>query len=396
MGFDYTFQFICGLIYDNAIILGLSLSILCLVIGITSRHRKPSSNTKTKSGFYSNTEEYKPPVITPVDPDFEWDQIEPTKSFPFKDAEYKLTMGVRRLDPNEWLLLEPSYLDHIQEKIKISTGTHPKYDKDFDLRKSTIFSTPECEPAIRELYDTVVQFMLDRYPKYFKLEGDLVHNLITDEKLPYKAVNSEDVEQYLLTLCRNVEEDFIILLKDPKHQKEEDEYYFKGGIFTFAAGFDPKDKFNRPMTTIHQPIPGYEEKLKVSMNRFFNRLPVGQFVTRNNFSVQTHDLWFVYDRNKGYNRPKDFVVIPKEEEELDFEKEVFYRSERQVLTRLPKSGAVVFSIRTYLIPMSEMRKEGQEVTNRLAGAIEKLPDDIRQYKNAIEWGKAVSGYLRKS
>lgn len=384
-----------GFSLDKSLLLGIGLAITAVIFGILSRYQKTTGPKKAKSSFYKTSEEYKPPIITPVDPSFEWDKVEPVKTFPFKDAEYKLTMGVRKLDPNEWLLLEPSYLDHIEHRIKISTNSHPKYDKDFNLRESTIFSTPECEPAIRELYDLVVQFMLDRYPKYFKLENGMVHNLITDDRIPHKTVVGEDVEEYLMMLCRNVEEDFIILLKDEKHQKEEDEYYFKGGIFVFAAGFDPKDKFNRPMTAIHAPIPGYEDKLKVSMNRFFNRLPVGQFVTRSNFSVQTHDLLFVHDRNKGYNRPKDFVVIPKKEEELDFDTEVFYRSERQTLTRLPKSGAVVFGIRTFLVPMSDMKKEGEEVANRLAGAIEKFPDDIRQYKNGIEWGQAVSGYLRR-
>ena len=64
-------------------------------------------------------------------------------------------------------------------------------------------------------------------------------------------------------------------------------------MFAFAAGFNPIDRFNTPLSFIHHPIPGYESKLKISMNRFFNRLSPGQFVTRLNFSIQTHNKFML-------------------------------------------------------------------------------------------------------
>lgn len=128
------------------------------------------------------------------------------------------------------------------------------------------------------------------------------------------------------------------------------------------------------------------------MNRFFNRLLPGQFVTRLNYSMQTHNKFYVDDANKGHNLPEGFVQEPLKYEDLDFENQVHYRSERQVLTKLPKSGAMVFTIRTYLLPLAEVKKK-VEVCDRLIGAINGFPKDISQYKRADEWGPAVIQYL---
>lgn len=65
-----------------------------------------------------------------------------------------------------------------------------------------------------------------------------------------------------------------------------------------------------------------------------------------------------------------------EYESLDFDTQVHYRSERQVLTRLPKSKAIVFTIRTYLLPLAKVKSDGMEVRQRLIGAIKGLPEDI--------------------
>lgn len=352
---------------------------------------------KAASNFYNRQTGYNLENIKPMSSDFIWDQTPALKSYPFKDAEYKLTMAIKRLDPQDWLLIEPTYKKTIDTKWKIVNNAHPSYPEDKDLHGSSVFVTPEVIPAITEFYDIVTTYVCQKYPMYFKRVGDKIYNEITKEYIPGFATETTDCDEaksYLLNLVKTIEEDFIILLKDPAHQNEEDEYYFKGGTFAFAAGFNPADRFNRPLSFVHHPIPGYESKLKTSMNRFFNRIQKGQFVTRSNFSIQTHDLYYVDDQNKGHNKAKETTIVPLREEEADFDK-IFYRSERQVLTRLPKSGAVIFSIRTYLEPLSELKKEGPEVSHRLAGAVEKFPPDIAIYKNSVEWGDAVTSYLRK-
>ncbi|KAK6455013.1 uncharacterized protein RJT20DRAFT_142062 [Scheffersomyces xylosifermentans] len=349
-----------------------------------------------KKGSIYHDKPYEPPKIQSVSSDFCWDSTEPLKSYPFKNGAYKLTMGIKNLDPQDWLLIEPTYLSRIENKKKIITSSHPDHPSSKDTRSSTLFVTEEAIPAIKEFYNIVTNYMCDKYPMYFVKDGDVIHNKITGNSIPSSTSNpSISASEYLEYLVETIEEDFIILLKDPTREDEKDgtEYFFKAGVFAFAAGFDPADRFNKPLSFVHHPIPGYEEKLKLSMNRFFNRISPGQFVTRSNFSVQTHAKLYVDDSNKGHNLPKDTVQVPMNIKDLDFEKQVHYRSERQTLTKLPESKAVVFTIRTYLLPMSEVKKEGKEVTDRLIGAIKGLPEDISYYKRAGEWGPPVIEYL---
>jgi len=44
---------------------------------------------------------------------------------------------------------------------------------------------------------------------------------------------------------------------------------------------------------------------------------------------------------------------------------LYMRSERQVIARLPRSGAVVFSIHTYIVPLERLSPEAREA---MAGA----------------------------
>ena len=85
---------------------------------------KSSTNQKGKqqskqSKLYDKSKEYQPLNPTPLT-DFKWDAEPPLKSYPFKNAEYKLTMGIRTLDPQDWLLVEPTYKSRIEAKQKSS------------------------------------------------------------------------------------------------------------------------------------------------------------------------------------------------------------------------------------------------------------------------------------
>lgn len=356
-----------------------------------SRFRTPNIKNADKA-----SDSYVKPIIEPMSPDFKWDEVTPLKSYPFKNGEYKLTMGIRKLDPQDWLLIEPTYLNRIDNKSKIVSNAHPDYPPDKDLANNTLFSTEEAEPAIREFYDIVVNYMCEKYPMYFKdAKNGKIFNSITGNHLPARADDVVNARELLVILANNIEEDFLILLKDPSREDEKDgsEYFFKAGLFGFAAGFNPKDRFNMPLSFVHHPVPGYESKLKLSMNRFFNRIEPGQFVTRSNFSVQTHNKLYVDDQNKGHHLREGEKQVAIDPATLDFDKQVHYRSERQALTKLPKSNAVVFTIRTYLLPMSVIKKEDKEVRERLIGAIKGLPEDISLYKRAAEWGPAVIEYL---
>ena len=73
------------------------------------------------------------------------------------------------------------------------------------------------------------------------------------------------------------------------------------------------------------------------------------------------------------------------------------RIELQTVTRLPKTKAILFSFKTYLYPLAELKEEG--LGPQLADAIEGLKTgnapSMWTYKGGVRWGKSVCTYLRQ-
>jgi hypothetical protein len=72
----------------------------------------------------------------------------------------------------------------------------------------------------------------------------------------------------------------------------------------------------------------------------------------------------------------------------------WFRSERQSLRRLPRSGGVVFTIRTYFHPITEICEEPY-VPGRLASAVRSWGDDVSKYKGKEKYGEVLLEYLDK-
>lgn len=126
----------------------------------------------------------------------------------------------------------------------------------------------------------------------------------------------------------------------------------------------------------------------MSMERFFRRLPVDKAVIRNNYSIQANrpdGMEEQADRDelawaKGTLGPEDTFEHRKhrmggsDDAKLEL---IRLRTERQTLRRLPHSGGVVFTIRTYLTPIVDLEKEE---AGRLASALRSWPADVGKYK----------------
>lgn len=79
--------------------------------------------------------------------------------------------------------------------------------------------------------------------------------------------------------------------------------------------------------------------------------------------------------------------------------DVHLRVEAQTLHRLPQTKALVFSFKTYLYPLSEIKEEeGGRVAEELAIAVEGLKNgsvpEMWTYKRGVVWGERVCEYLR--
>ncbi len=145
----------------------------------------------------------------------------------------------------------------------------------------------------------------------------------------------------LITLGRLVQEDLCIL------QAEGGEHHLTGAILCFPASWTLAQKLGRAMTSIHNPVDSYTADMAARVQRMFEAIRVEQGLWRMNFlTYESADLHHPRleeaprDRRKTIEKP-------------------YVRCERQCLIRLPKTGAVVFTIHTYLMRIADLPQDAQ-------------------------------------
>jgi hypothetical protein len=67
-----------------------------------------------------------------------------------------------------------------------------------------------------------------------------------------------------------------------------------------------------------------------------------------------------------------------------------------MLHRLPKTKALVFSFKTYLYPLRDIKEErlGEDLAQAIDGLKEGSVPEMHFYKRGVVWGEAVKAYLR--
>lgn len=372
-----------SLLYERNVYLLLPVSIVGIIAYIAASLIQNYLKRKSKIDFKAKASgKFISPPIPAIGTDFKWDELTPIPFRPFAGKkDHKVNMAIRNLssEPEKWILIENTHKRTVNLRKQICFE-NPSHTLHAHPNERTTF-------AVRELYDKIINFLCDRYPQYFSIEGDQVYNSINEEYLPSSSGNI-DPKQLLYYISSHIEEDLLILLKDDPTDPNE-EYIMRASITGFPNGFDPVETFDKPISVIHQPVPQYRERLKTAMGRFFNRLEPIDLWYRTNWSMQIGKSLFSLDGNHG--RPGQ-VIKQLTVDEIDFHEGAFLRVERQTFTRLPKSRANIMLVRTYTTPLDQIKKEG--LGEELCRAIEGLPDDLAFYKKRKTWGNAVMSYMR--
>lgn len=71
--------------------------------------------------------------------------------------------------------------------------------------------------------------------------------------------------------------------------------------------------------------------------------------------------------------------------------EIIIRRERQTFRRLPRTGAILFGVKTFLTTLDELPT--QELEN-LAKEMETWPENVGEYKGKNVWGAKVKEFYR--
>jgi len=229
------------------------------------------------------------------------------------DTGPKRLPSIAPLDPADWLIRDEAFAAQMALRDHLITTR----------RQEVIAVTDDGRAAADEVFETVLARLADD-PAYRVTEDQATRP--DDVTVP---LNRDDP---LGTLGRLVQQDFCLMEKAPG----ADEHVLTAAVLCFPAGWMLAQKIGRPLLRIHVPVPAYDADIAKRVQRLFDGVQVGRPLWRYN-ALGYVDPALFQPRAEG---------VPKYGETAE---QRFIRSERQTILRLPKTGAVVFGIHTFMV-----------------------------------------------
>lgn len=249
---------------------------------------------------------------------------------PWAEEKTRRLPGLNPVAPGDWLRVDEVFAAQMRER-----------DGLIARKRAAVLALDEAaRPAAAELLDAVL-VEISAKPGYMIGEGAV--------RRPDGVEVPIDRGDPLATAGRLVQEDLVILEKP----KGGGEHLITGAVLCFPASWTLAQKFMHPLTTIHLPVPGYDATIARRVQRLFDGLQPDRPIWRANYLVYG-DPALHQPRREGESRK----LAPKGPRWL--------RMERQVLRRLERSRAVVFSIHTYVLAMDALAPEDRAALSRLA------------------------------
>ncbi|CAL1717362.1 unnamed protein product [Somion occarium] len=332
--------------------------------------------------------------------------LKPIPYRPFKWGEYHVTMGIRSMPWDEWIELDCQFQHYYKLREARIAARGDRVIRTLPAR----LGVGSAQLAAVELLHELAEYLFRRYPSMYTVSryprekstygwyglGDIKDITIVPLNKTFTLADGDP----LLTAALLTQDDLAIMVEG-----EDGRYYLQACALCNAGTWRLEDKIGLPLEEIHTRggVPRYKSKLELSMGRFFRRMPVDKPVIRNNYSFQAvredsdptgldyselgwastmkGDEDLLQSEGKRWLRDINGSLREVEDKSLMAvtPSMVWLRTERQTLRRLPISGAIVFTIRVYQTPVTQLVEE-PGVPGRMASAIRSWPEDVAVYK----------------
>jgi hypothetical protein len=307
-------------------------------------------------------------------------------------------MGLKNFDIENWLTLDRQY--PVYHKIR---------SKLLDTNKDEVLQAmPSAKSACAELLEVVVQYLLKQYPHHFSKrrndEGKICIFNLTNKEHFY--LDPPDHRFGPLEICaRLTMDDFNILMKDSEGQHHlwvppppslkvivliVCDGNSVASATLFPAAWRLLAHFGWTITELHTNVPLWSLNNSGPVERYFSRLnersliersayfiqiapPAAEVLSLRTLFIQTPEQMFAFEGGLGILRPQDVIV----------------RRERQTFTRLERSEAVCFTVRTTMTRLIELKDEDYR---GMAMGIRAWPEDVAEYRGVSVWGDVVLRY----
>lgn len=266
---------------------------------------------------------------------------------PYAGPTRPFTIGLSALDPHRWIEPDSDLVRYLAEKRDLAATRLPEVFR----------ATDDSLAAQQECLTELVSHLETQHAELYRRDSSLMH--VTGQTLDL----SDETLPPLLRAGMLVQDDLVIMMR------REAGWYIAAAHLSFPSSWLLAEKFNRPMEEVHEHVPGFEGGTRnaAMINRIFDNLAPGLPAERFNWSINWKQKLFHPETGRDDAADPDEAVV---------------RVERQTLTKLPDTGAIVFTIRIYLDPviLFEKHADGRRLALALADQLEALSEPQLRYK----------------
>lgn len=256
---------------------------------------------------------------------------------PLDGKPFTVGMGLRALEIGQWLEIDDSYIQDIDLK-KSLYQQHP----------SQVFAClPEGISGSIETLELISEHLAQLFPE---LEIEPVSPALH----PLQSAS-------LL-----VQEDLCVM------SKIDGQWKLTAASVCFPSRWDLTEKIGASLREIHAPVPHYEERIGQATDIMFDKFEVERPVWRIN--------WTILDNPDLFQPRSIHREISPDLSLEEFAQKIYFRIERQTLRVLPKSGDVLFTIRTYVDSLSSIAQRYPQFQTNLAETLAAASLQTRDYK----------------
>lgn len=260
------------------------------------------------------------------------------------DAGFRWRLGLRPLDLDDWFDDGPDAVGWITEKQRI-----------LDEHQATAFA------VLDDIGDEALE-----------VAEAVVAHLRSTGAVPELRADLHPLE----AASRLVAEDLVLMVE------RDGRLVFGGGSVCFPNRWDLQSKLGLTLSEVHAPVPRLDEQLGEPVDRLLTRLTPDRSYWRLG--------WGIIDVSDGYTPTDGTGPVRPAAPSPDA---LFVRVERETLRRFPCTGCVLFTIRTYVAAVRDAARDPL-TRERLARAVEVMPDDVRGYKDLARVGDELVSFLR--
>ena len=255
----------------------------------------------------------------------------------------RVHVGARALNLDDWIEINQDYEAYVAYKLELLSTKHDE----------VFVSLPMGDHGSREVLALIREHLPRIFPQRWPTGVP-----VDESRHPLEAASL--LVQEDLSLMTQVGTDWIL----------------SAASLCFPSRWDVRDKIGKNLLGIHAPVPHYEEKIGTATQNIFDKLSVERPIWRVN--------WTVMDSGELHQptapRGPDALQISSE----NIEQALHFRRERQTLRKLPESGDILFTIRTYTDPFATVVEQFPEFRRNIGTTIAGASPQTGEYKGWVK------------